>query len=167
VSELATTIRTMRKRLGLNLVTFAAQIGSSSSALSRFEAGKFTPPGKVLIKLLEIAQGEERRGILAALHGESSNAREAEARLNTAIQAARADLDKRWGELSRDPERRRMFFEACLAIGQKEELPETIYGIIFGWIRHHDDPEIRKLYDDFFREVSRRSELKDLIHRMS
>jgi hypothetical protein len=42
-----------------------------------------------------------------------------------------------------------------MAIAENKELPETIYGLIYGWIRFHNNPKIRKLYDEFATEIEK------------
>jgi transcriptional regulator with XRE-family HTH domain len=65
--RLALTFRGIRKRLGKTQVEFAQLIGCRQNTLSQYEAGKIAPSRSVLLLLLRLAQGNERRPILDAL----------------------------------------------------------------------------------------------------
>lgn len=67
VRDLSKAVRSIRKRLGLNMTAFAERIGAGQSTVSRYESGKMLPSRSVLMLLLGHAEGDEREPILREL----------------------------------------------------------------------------------------------------
>lgn len=67
MTDLGPAIYTIRKRLGKTMVQFAELIGCKQSTISRYESGKLIPGRSVLILLLQLAKGAERKPMLDAL----------------------------------------------------------------------------------------------------
>jgi transcriptional regulator with XRE-family HTH domain len=65
--SLASSIKSIRSRIGRTMIEFAALIGCKQSTVSRYESGKLIPGRSVLLLLLQLAQGTEREIILDAL----------------------------------------------------------------------------------------------------
>jgi transcriptional regulator with XRE-family HTH domain len=152
MTKLASTIREIRKRTGLSMAAFGQKLGTDHTAISRYEAGRFVPTGRIMLRLLDLAEGDERIVILGASLGAGT---EPVGELDETLVNARAAFDARLLQLKDDPARRARFMQACMAIAEKKELPETIYGLIYGWIRFHNNPKIRKLYDEFATEIEK------------
>jgi len=67
MTDLSQTIRVIRQRLGKTMVEFGGMIGCRQSTVSRYESGKLLPGRSVLLLILQLAQGAERKPILDAL----------------------------------------------------------------------------------------------------
>jgi len=67
MTALGPAIHAIRMRLGKTMVQFAELIGCKQSTISRYESGKLIPGRSVLILLLQLAKGAERKPVLDAL----------------------------------------------------------------------------------------------------
>lgn len=65
--DLASVIRTIRKRLGLTQAAFADLIEARQNTISQYETGRIVPSRSVLRLLLGLAVRDERLPVLAAL----------------------------------------------------------------------------------------------------
>jgi transcriptional regulator with XRE-family HTH domain len=63
-SELARTVREIRKRLGINMTEFARKIGVTQGQVSRYESGRALPGPTALGHLLGLAAGTEKNPLL-------------------------------------------------------------------------------------------------------
>lgn len=66
--KLSDAIRSIRRRKAMTLVQLARHLGIKNPTVSQYESGKAKPSPKVLLLLLEMAEGDERQAILEELH---------------------------------------------------------------------------------------------------
>ncbi len=66
--KLPEAIASIRRRAGKTLMEIAKEVGVRHPTFSQYESGKAKPSPKVLLRLLEMAEGEERQPILEELH---------------------------------------------------------------------------------------------------
>lgn len=66
--KLPEAIGSIRRRAGKTLMEIAKEVGVRHPTFSQYESGKAKPSPKVLLRLLEMAEGEERQPILEELH---------------------------------------------------------------------------------------------------
>ena len=64
---LATAVRKIRRKLGLNQADFGELLNCSHSTVSQYETGKVTPSYYPLLKLFAYAQADQKQPILEAI----------------------------------------------------------------------------------------------------
>jgi transcriptional regulator with XRE-family HTH domain len=91
------TISAIRKRLGKTMVEFARLIGSSHSTVSGYESGTVRPSKSMLILLLLLAKGDEKKPLLTALgvDDDAQIQRTFEGALDTILEYERASVRSR------------------------------------------------------------------------
>lgn len=146
MSELGRLIRKIRKRQGKTMAEFGEQLNTTAATISRYEAGKFVPDRSALLKLLGVAQGEERRALLRALGSvEPDRLDLKEKDLARDLEIARAEMERVLKEDRSAPETRRWMLGLALQIGRHPEIPLWLPTIMSLWQRYYTNPRMASL----------------------
>jgi len=153
-SSMATTIRSIRRSLGLNTTAFATRLGVDQSMVSRYEAGKRMPGEIVLGKLLLLAGGPEKQPVLEYLSRlQGRPITEAEALSMAEREAVEQENIRRAlqmrgsGEL---PDLARFGYLASLIISADREVDSSLIKILELWLAKASTPTAV----DYFREAA-------------
>lgn len=158
MATLAEAIRSIRKRLGMNQVKFAALCGVKQNTVSQYEAGTIVPSGKILLYLLNVAEGTERSAILKGIAVQALGASLAsaadEAEFGDALQEVERYLElvKKQGFPERDVDQRnsREFIakETARILSRPRLIRPIIAQILRAWRTHGEIPGAEDVFTD-------------------
>ena len=134
-TNLGDTIQAIRKRLHMTRAQYATELWTSLSNVSRYERGQVKPGKRVLLHLLKLAEGDERRPILDALG--VANESEIKASISDDLALLRSQLLPGPPDGRSDPLRAEFAREAA-AIVSLDEVPmdTALVEILRRWRKH-------------------------------
>lgn len=144
MTDLSQTIRLIRQRLGKTMVEFAEMIGCRQSTISRYESGKLFPGRSVLLLILQLAQGAERKPILDALGvGPAAASGRPDRDLVGALKTFEQYLDLSAEARSRPPSASLAAFAkvARRIVSQDSDVDPSVVSIVEQWSQYSDDPK--------------------------
>lgn len=144
---LSETIRAIRKRRGETMVQFGERLGTDNSVISKYEAAKVMPSRSMLLLLLPLAEGEERRPILDALGlEESDTAGLDQATVQTALESFEAYLKAGGTGRGSKDRNRQAFADLARQVIELRHFEPALNGILEKWIQFGHLKEARQFF---------------------
>ena len=134
-TTLGDTIQAVRKRLHMTRAQYASELWTSLSNVSRYERGQVKPGKRVLLHLLKLSEGDERRPILDALG--VANESEIKASIADDLALLRSQLMSGPPNAGSDPVRAEFAREAAAIVSLDEvEMDTALVEILRRWRKH-------------------------------
>jgi transcriptional regulator with XRE-family HTH domain len=134
-TTLGDTIQAVRKRLHMTRAQYASELWTSLSNVSRYERGQVKPGKRVLLHLLKLSEGDERRPILDALG--VANESEIKASIADDLALLRSQLMSGPPSAGSDPLRAEFAREAAAIVSLDEvEMDTALVEILRRWRKH-------------------------------
>lgn len=134
-------IRAIRARTGKTLVQLAADLGVKQPTVSQYESGKAKPSPKVLLRLLDMAEGDERGPIIQELRRKGVQTLEDAKRVLGVVVDSDEDIPEGLVRLAQLLRR---------LVEQNLDIEPVLLDLLELWERYRSDP----LFSDFWPRLT-------------